>query len=229
MDRAVCDGYVRVRAESNNRRAFAGKITGIAAIRIGQHGDLRVGNVVIGVVHQNAIVSGFAVADHDPGSGPAIIRPRSNTVGCRLFFVDPVRSYIQCCVISVIITINAIRVGAAHRPGSELPFRVALLPAGRITGSTAGSARTTRLTIRFFRRRTAGTAGESALRHFRGHAFSDSVSHLGRLTGVGIGIFSKCCQRAAQDKHCRKYDRKISFHSETSFSYRPGDAGSFRG
>ena len=92
-----------------------------------------------------------------------------------------------------------------------------LLPAGRITGSTAGSARTTRLTIRFFRRRTAGTAGESALRHFRGHAFSDSVSHLGRLTGVGIGIFSKCCQRAAQDKHCRKYDRKISFHSETSF------------
>ena len=92
-----------------------------------------------------------------------------------------------------------------------------LLPAGRITESTAMSARTTRLAIGFFRRRTAVTAGKSTLRHFRWRAFSGSVFHLERLTGVGIGIFSKCCQRAAQDKHCRKYDRKISFHSESSF------------
>lgn len=92
-----------------------------------------------------------------------------------------------------------------------------LLAAGRVAGCPAGAARPTRstgLAIGFFRRRTTGTAGESTLRHFRWRAFRGSVSHLRWLIGVDIGIFSKCSQKATQDKYCRKHYCKKSFHSE---------------
>ena len=68
--------------------------------------------------------------------------------------------------------------------------------------------------IGFFRRRAAGAAGESALRHFRGHTFRGFASHLRLVIGVAVGIFRICGQRAAQQKHGRKHDRKKSFHSE---------------
>ena len=97
--------------------------------------------------------------------------------------------------------LDAVRVGAAQGPGTQLPFRMALLAAGRVAGSPAGAARTTRpagLSIGFVRRRAAGTAGETAFRSFRGRTSGKSAfRHLRRQSFRRFAIHLGWLIRAA--------------------------------
>ena len=220
--------HMGVLAEDRHGGAFAGKIAGIRAVGVGEQLDFRAGNGVIRVRHDDAVVPGRAVAEHQIG-GDAVVKAaggRAAHVGFRI--VHAFRRHVQRGVVGIVVLL-------AHGPGADLPLRFlaaakvhapgeAALRRGHALGKAAGAA----------------LGGRKALR--RGHAFGEAaraalggpeIAGRGRPAGAAFGRreavghgggpipFGQAGQaKAADQQHGNDQSHRFSDHVDSNLLIR---------